>query len=88
MGDRAPRSHVIFLLEELIVHLKLCGSQTNIQQFHNDFGLLGRTFRQNVIVMEFITNDLQGFVDWYISEETDNAKANESIYRLKVNRLQ
>jgi hypothetical protein len=38
--------------------------------------------------MEFVTDDLQGFISWYIGEETDNIKTNESMYGLKVNRLQ
>jgi hypothetical protein len=29
--QRASHSHVIFLLEELVVHLKIFGSQTNLQ---------------------------------------------------------
>jgi hypothetical protein len=33
----------------------------------------------SVIIMEFITDDLWGFVDWYISEKIHNIKANESI---------
>jgi hypothetical protein len=37
--------------------------------------------------MWFITNDLYGFADWYISEKTA-VKATKSIYRLKANRLQ
>jgi hypothetical protein len=43
--------------------------------------------RQSVIV-EFITDYLQGFINWNIGEETDHIKANESIWRLEVNRLQ
>jgi hypothetical protein len=61
--QRAPQSHVIFLLEELIIHLKLCGSQANLQQFHNGFGLQGRPFRESVIFMEFIADDFQGFIN-------------------------
>jgi hypothetical protein len=29
--------------------------------------------------MKFITNDLQGFVNWFISEKTNNFKANERV---------
>jgi hypothetical protein len=29
--------HVEVLLEVLINHLKICGSHTNLQQFHNGF---------------------------------------------------
>jgi hypothetical protein len=32
--------------------------------------------------MDFITDDLQDFTDWYISEEIDKVKANESVYGL------
>jgi hypothetical protein len=67
-------------LEELIILLKICDSKTTLLQFRNGFGLQGRLFHQSVIVMEFIVDDLQGFIDWYSSEETDNVKANESIY--------
>jgi hypothetical protein len=38
----------------------------------------GEPFHLSVIVMELIANDLQGF-NWYISEKTDNANANENI---------
>jgi hypothetical protein len=45
-------------LEELVVHLKICGSQTNFQQFHDGFDLQDRWFRHIVIVMELIIDDL------------------------------
>jgi hypothetical protein len=32
-------------LEELIVHLKICSSQTNLQQFHDDFHLQDKPLR-------------------------------------------
>lgn len=83
----ASHSHVIFLLEELIVHLKTYGSQTYFQQFHDGFDLQ-RLFRLYVIVMEHISEDLEGFIDWYISEKTKNIKDNEGIWRLKIYRLQ
>jgi hypothetical protein len=51
-----------------IIHLNMCGSQTNFQQFLNGFRLQGRPFCQSVIVMEFIADDLQGFIDQYISK--------------------
>jgi hypothetical protein len=38
--------------------------------------------------MQFISDEFYGFVDWYISERTDNVKANEGIGRLKIYRLQ
>jgi hypothetical protein len=50
-------SHAMFLLEELI-HLKICDSQANLQQFHCGFGLQGRPFRQSVIIMGFIADGL------------------------------
>jgi hypothetical protein len=37
--------------------------------------------------MVFIDDGLQGFIDWYITEEAD-LKTNRNIWRLKVNRLQ
>jgi hypothetical protein len=54
----ASHSHAIFLLEELIDHLKICGSQTNFQQVHDDFDLQERPFFQYVIVMELISDAL------------------------------
>jgi hypothetical protein len=36
MGDRALP---IAMLEVLVVHLKICGSQTNIRQLHDGFDL-------------------------------------------------
>jgi hypothetical protein len=67
-------------LEELIVHPKICGSQTNFQQFHDGLNLQDRPFGQSVIVMEIISDDLYGFVDWYnISEKTIIIKDNEGV---------
>jgi hypothetical protein len=66
-------------LEELIIHLKICGSQTNFQQFHDGFDLQDRLFHKYVNVMELISDDLEGYVDWYISEKANNMKANEGI---------
>jgi hypothetical protein len=51
-------SRVIFLLEEFIIHLKVGGSQTNFQQFHEGFNLQNGLFCQCVIVVEFISDDL------------------------------
>jgi hypothetical protein len=40
MGDKTTsHSQAIFLLEELVVHLKIYDSQTNSQQFHDGFDL-------------------------------------------------
>lgn len=57
IGDSFPY-HAIFWMEELIVHLKICGSQTNFHQFHDGFDLQGRPFHQCVIIMEHISDDL------------------------------
>jgi hypothetical protein len=38
--------------------------------------------------MELISDDLQGFVDWYIGEKTNNIKADKGIKSLKVCRFQ
>jgi hypothetical protein len=54
--------------------------------FRNGFVMQDITFHQSIVLVEFITDDLEGYVDWYISEETD-VKADESI-RLKANRPQ
>jgi hypothetical protein len=51
-------SHVIFLLEEIIIHLKVGGSQTNLQQFHEGFNLQNGLFCRCVITVEFISDDL------------------------------
>jgi ketosteroid isomerase-like protein len=48
MGDY---SNDIVLLEAGIVHLKVCGSQTALQQFHDGFDLQDRPLRLGVIVM-------------------------------------
>jgi hypothetical protein len=36
-------------------------------------------FHQIIIVMEFITADLQGFDSWYIGEKANNVEAYESV---------
>jgi hypothetical protein len=58
MGDRELPLPCHFLLEELVVHLKICGSQSNFQQFHDGFDLQDRPFRQCVIVIELGSDDL------------------------------
>jgi hypothetical protein len=58
MGFRASHSHAIFLLEEVIIHLKICGSQTNFQQFHDGFNVQDRPFHQCVITLELASDDL------------------------------
>jgi hypothetical protein len=85
---RTPHSHALFLLEELIIHFNVCGSQTNFQRFHNCVKLQGTPFHESVIVMEFIADDMQGFIDWHISEEADYVKTNKNILGMKVNGLQ
>jgi hypothetical protein len=47
-------------LEELVIYLKLCGSQANLQQIPDGFALQDRPFRQCVIVVELISDDLWG----------------------------
>jgi hypothetical protein len=49
------------------------------QQSHDGFYLQDRPFHQCVIIMELISDDLYGFVGWYISEKINNNKANEGI---------
>jgi hypothetical protein len=66
-------------LEELITHLKICGFQTNFQQLHDGLDLQETPFRQCVVVKELISDDLYGFVDWYISEKTNSIKVNQGI---------
>jgi hypothetical protein len=43
-------------LEELIVHLKIYGSQIKLQQLHDGFYLQDTLSRQCVIVMELISD--------------------------------
>jgi hypothetical protein len=46
----------------------------NLQQFQNGFHLQDKLFCQCVIIMEFISDDLWGFVNCYISKSTEKAK--------------
>jgi hypothetical protein len=66
-------------LEELAVHLKRYGSQANPRQLHDGFNLQSRPLRQCVIVVELISDELQGFVDWNIGEKADDVKDDEGI---------
>jgi hypothetical protein len=45
-------------LEEIVVNLKIRGSQTDLQQFHDGFDLQDGPFRQFDIVVELIFDDL------------------------------
>jgi hypothetical protein len=54
------------------------GSPTNLQQYNDGFGMQNRLFCQSIIVMELITDELKGFVNWYSSEKTD-VKVNKSM---------
>jgi hypothetical protein len=45
-------------LEELFVHLKICGSEAKLQQLHDGFDLQDRPSRQCVIVVELVSDDL------------------------------
>jgi hypothetical protein len=40
-----------------MVNLKICGFQTNLQQFYEGSELQDISFCQNVIIMEFISDD-------------------------------
>ncbi|XP_023710176.1 uncharacterized protein LOC111865964 [Cryptotermes secundus] len=51
--ERISHSHAIFLLEELVVNLKIGGSQTDFQQLHDGFDLQDRLFRHCDIVVDF-----------------------------------
>jgi hypothetical protein len=66
-------------LENLFVHLKICGSQANLQQFHDGFDLQDSPSRQCIIVVELICGDLQSFVDWNISENAKKIINSEGI---------
>jgi hypothetical protein len=57
-----------FCLEELIAYLNISDSQTHFQQLHDGLYLQESVFRQHVIVVDLIFNDMQGFIDSYISE--------------------
>jgi hypothetical protein len=61
MGDkRSPHCHASLLLQEVIIHLKICGSQSNFQQLNNGFGLqdnyskVGTKLRQQVAVAQSV----------------------------------
>jgi hypothetical protein len=56
MVDRAHYSHAIFLLEELIIHQKMCGSQRNLS-------LQGKLFHQGLIIMQLIADGLKSLVN-------------------------
>jgi hypothetical protein len=56
--ERISNRHAIFLLEELVVNLKIRDSQADLQQFHDGFDLQDREFRQFIIVVELIFDDL------------------------------
>jgi hypothetical protein len=45
-------------LEELVVYLKICGSQANLQQLYDGFDLQDRTLGQFAIVFELLSDDL------------------------------
>jgi hypothetical protein len=80
MADRElPVAIPSFCWKNLLsVCLKICGSQAKLEQLHDGFDLQDTLSHQCVIVMELISDYLQGFINWYISEKTD-IKANYSI---------
>jgi hypothetical protein len=57
-GRELPHSHASFLLEELVVHLKICGSQANLEKLHDGFDQHDRLYRQCVVFTELISDDL------------------------------
>jgi hypothetical protein len=63
--------------------MKICGSRINFQQFHDGFGLQDRQFCQCVIITRLISDNLYDFMAWYISEKTNNIKANKCIIEIK-----
>jgi hypothetical protein len=71
VGDRELPIAMPSLLEELVVHLKIRGSQANLQQLHDGFNMQGRPFHQCVITMELISDHSQGFVKSNIGEKSD-----------------
>jgi hypothetical protein len=58
----SSHSHAVFLSEVLIVHLKICGSQTNFQQSNGGFNLQDRWLHQCVVLMELISDELMGIL--------------------------
>jgi hypothetical protein len=42
------------VLEEFIIHLKNCGSQTNFQELHDVFDLQDRPFHQCVVIIKLL----------------------------------
>jgi hypothetical protein len=86
IGDRElPRAMLSFCWKNFIITLKICGSQTNLQQFYNGFGLQGRLSHRSVIVVEFIADDSQDFIDWHVSEKAGSVKTKKNILKLKCN---
>jgi hypothetical protein len=79
MGDRElPTAMPSFCWKNLSSTWKyIVLKQTS--RFHDVLRLQDGSFGQ-CVVSEFITDDLYGFVQWYISEKTDN-KANNSTTR-------
>jgi hypothetical protein len=58
-GDKElPIAIVFFLLNEFIIHLKICGCPANLQQFHDGFDWQGRSFLQRFIILKLISDDL------------------------------
>jgi hypothetical protein len=60
--QRASHIHANFLLDEFILHGKICCSQTSLKQFHDGFNL--QEFLRCVTGTELMSNDMQGFADW------------------------
>jgi hypothetical protein len=52
--EKISHRHAISLLEELVLYLKIGGSQADFQQLHDGFDLQDRPFRQCDIVVELI----------------------------------
>jgi hypothetical protein len=85
--DRELPTATIFSVEGL-AHLKICGSQANLQQLHDSFNLQQGLLRQRITVVDLTSDDLQGIVDWHIRQKINNVEANDGTKRLKVDRLQ
>jgi hypothetical protein len=49
-GWRAVHSDALFLLDGLIIHLKICDPETNLQQFYDGFDLQGECISDYLLV--------------------------------------
>jgi hypothetical protein len=79
MGDRELPIAIPFSAEELVVYLKICGSQANIQQL-----MMTSTCKTDHSVSVSSLWELVGLRLLNIGEMTDDVKTEEGICRLEI----